>query len=74
MTNHDQRGIPPTESRMLDEVRRWRREAYEARQRMTPEELEKHDARLAEKLGFSRLPIMKVPGDQPAADRRKRAG
>lgn len=54
--------IPPTHSKsrggesqtMLD-VRRWRKEAYEARQRMTPQEREMDDRateELARKLGL----------------------
>lgn len=40
------------ESKTLQDVRRWRKDAYEARQRMSPEEVARHDRGLAAKLGL----------------------
>jgi hypothetical protein len=40
------------ESRMLEEVRCWRREAYEARRAMTPEQLAAQNQRNASELGL----------------------
>lgn len=49
------------ESKTLEEVRRWRKEAYEARQKMTFEEQERHDREVAERLGLSHLPMSPSP-------------
>lgn len=40
------------ESKMLEEVRRWRREVYEERLGMTFEQRAEEDRRLAEELGL----------------------
>jgi hypothetical protein len=40
------------ESKMLDEVRRWRKEAYEQRQRQTPAQRAEESERLAAALGL----------------------
>ena len=45
-----------SESKALEDVRRWRKESYEARQRMSLEEQLRHDRELAERLGLSNLP------------------
>lgn len=47
----------PRESKTLEHVRRWRKEAYEERSRMTPEELVRHDREVAERLGLADLPV-----------------
>lgn len=43
------------ESKTIDEVRRWRKEAYEARRGMTIEQQREHDRKVAEQLGLSHL-------------------
>lgn len=48
------------ESKAIEEVRRWRKEAYDARQRMTPAQLIEHDRRVVEALGLSHLREEKV--------------
>jgi hypothetical protein len=43
------------ESHMLEEVRRWRQEAYQARKPLSAEERAKHDRAAIEALGLSSL-------------------
>lgn len=40
------RSNDPQESQTLRDVRRWRKEAYDARQRMSPAELKAHDDKI----------------------------
>lgn len=58
------------ESRMLEEVRRWRREVYERRKAMTPEERARADREAIERAGLSHL----VKRTGSPSDARKRAG
>lgn len=48
-------GTIKPESKMLEEVRRWRREAYEARRGRSFEELDREDRALLERLGLFHL-------------------
>jgi len=43
----------PTESKMLEEVRRWRQEAFAEDQNRTPEEKDRHSAELIKQFGLS---------------------
>ncbi|MFN0011619.1 MAG: hypothetical protein ACKVS8_08250 [Phycisphaerales bacterium] len=43
----------PTESRTLDDVRRWRREAHEQWTRLTPAQREAEEKRLIEQFGLA---------------------
>lgn len=60
------------ESRMLDEVRRWRRDAYEERSRKAPAQNAEDDRRRAAALGLQVLdePALVKPTKSPG----KRAG
>ncbi|MBL8886074.1 MAG: hypothetical protein JNK16_05390 [Phycisphaerales bacterium] len=56
------------EYKMVEEVRRWRREAFEERSRQTVTERAEEEKRLIESLGLTRL--VRKPGDAPPASRR----
>jgi len=59
-------GLPMTpnnpEPKSIEDVRRWRKESYEARQRMSLEEQLRHDRELSERLGLGHLPTQTNPG------------
>ncbi|MFH0980703.1 MAG: hypothetical protein V2A79_04100 [Planctomycetota bacterium] len=44
---------PPRESKMLEHVRRWRREAYEADQPRSPEDRARHLDELLQRFGLA---------------------
>ncbi len=58
------------ESRMLEEVRRWRRAVYERRKGMTPAQLAKHDREVLEKAGLLHLLEPDSPA-KPTSDHRQ---
>lgn len=58
------------ESKMLDEVRRWRREAYEARRQMSFEERAAEDRKLADELGLRPVPLDQLARPQPESARK----
>lgn len=49
------------ESKMLTEVRRWRREAYEADRTRTPQQRAEHLKELMKQFGLTRKPIAGNP-------------
>ena len=55
----------PHESKMLEEVRRWRNEAFEADQARSPEERASHLAELLRRFGLS------IDGPNRVAPRRR---
>jgi len=57
----------------VEDVRRWRKEAYDARQKMTPGELAEHDRKVAESLGLAHLPELRVGNTAPLDQRPRRA-
>jgi hypothetical protein len=56
----------PRESKTLEDVRRWRREVYEADQKLTLEERRRRETELAAKLG-----LRVIPANPEAAPRRR---
>jgi len=64
----------PHESKTLEDVRRWRKEAYEEWAKMTHEERVRYERELVERLGLSHLPVAETL--EPGTDRetRKKAG
>lgn len=62
--------MTPTESRMLQQVRRWRREAYEADQNRTDEQRATRLRELAGRLG---LPTIQPQGLQKPTRRQRHA-
>lgn len=61
------------EPRMIEEVRRWRREVYEERRTQTPQERAEDERRVIESLGLTRL-VRKNHADTVRPDTRKRVG
>lgn len=59
----------------LDEIRHWRKEVYEARQRMTPEERERDDSKTEADAASLGLQVMN-PEDlsRPGTQHKKQAG
>jgi len=64
----------PRESRTLEGVRRWRKEAYEARAKMTPEQVVRHDRDVLEGLGLAHLPVSTTIVAPANATPKKKAG
>jgi len=60
----------PHESVMIEEVRRWRSEAFEADRRRTPEQRERDRAELLR--GFGLKPPSEKPPAKPRADSEPR--
>lgn len=62
------------EPRMLEEVRRWRREVYEARKGLSLEERQRRDRELLAQLGLSHLRQATPPASEGESDARRLAG
>lgn len=64
----------PRESRTLEDVRRWRKEAYDEWAKMTHEERVRYERELVERLGLSHLPVAKTVERRGGLGEHKKAG
>jgi prephenate dehydrogenase len=58
----------------VEDVRRWRKESHEARQKMPPGELAEHDRKVAESLGLAHLSELRVGNMALRDEQPRRAG
>jgi hypothetical protein len=57
----------------VEDVRRWRKEAYDARQKLSDSELAAHDQQVADQLGLANLPVLKPGKDSRFEPRPRRS-